>query len=153
MSEYRVDIHRGVPVVDSDGRGVGIVAGVREDDFLVHRPEACGIYIPKDAVARVESDRVVLTPDVTGIELESWPREVGWPISAGAGGADDQAMLLGRDGGPLSPRRAAPVSAKPGMRPSWMSPMSPMSRHEHTTRNEVAEGTVHGQDDIREQGA
>lgn len=89
MSEHRADIHRGVPVVDSDGRGVGIVAGVREDDFLVHRLEACGIYIPKDAVARVESDRVVLSRGVTDIELERWPREMHWPISAAAGGADD----------------------------------------------------------------
>jgi|GEM_PF-1087564 len=89
MREHRADIHRGVPVVDSDGRGVGIVAGVREDDFLVHRPEAFGIYIPKDAVARVEIDRVVLAAGVTDIERENWPRELGWPVSAGAGGADD----------------------------------------------------------------
>lgn len=70
------DVHKGMHVYSSDDHDVGHVADVYPDSFLVHK----GLffptdrYIPYDAIATVENDRVILTMRADEVKLREWTK-------------------------------------------------------------------------------
>ena len=72
MSEAASELHDGMAVVDSDGRGFGAVAQVRRDDFLVHRELELDVYVLRFAVRAVDGDTVVLKAPGDRLQALDW---------------------------------------------------------------------------------
>lgn len=78
------DVQPGMDVVGPHGRYIGNVAERRDQDMLINRPEASGVYVPFEAIERVDDGRVILNVAAQDIDLKNWPHPAaGTAISGG----------------------------------------------------------------------
>jgi hypothetical protein len=67
----RREIRPGMEVVDSQGAKVGEVKQVRENNLLLERPRARGLYIPFSA-CQVRGGEVVLNIEAADVDRQGW---------------------------------------------------------------------------------
>ncbi|MBX6342539.1 MAG: DUF2171 domain-containing protein, partial [Thermomicrobiaceae bacterium] len=105
MANERARIHAGMEVVGSDGQRVGTVTETRERDVRVSREiqgQPSDVFVPLDAVARVDDDRLVLTLPAADVDLQNWPHEGAATVGAVSSnpGPAGGGMPSGRPGWP-----------------------------------------------------
>jgi HSP20 family protein len=65
-------VREGMQVAGSDGEEIGRVKEVRNSDFLLDRRMHRDVYVPFDAIDRVDGERVTLTVSASRIDQMGW---------------------------------------------------------------------------------